>query len=70
MYDSTFNREYKTVQIGPYTWIAENLEYATTAFENYDMCYDNSDANCKSDGRLFKPAISNSLSRENVFSST
>ena len=67
VYDSTYNREYKTVTIGPYTWIAENLEYATTAFENYDMCYDNSDANCKSDGRLFKPAISNYMCPDGFF---
>jgi len=54
MYDSYYEREYKTVQIGPYNWIAENLEFAYTAFEDYAICYDKDEDNCKSEGRLFK----------------
>lgn len=61
IYDSTYNHEYKTVRIGPYEWIAENLLDATTAFENYDMCYDNDRNNCKTDGRLFRDYTKNNM---------
>lgn len=61
IYDSTYNHEYKTVRIGPYEWIAENLLDATSAFENYDMCYDNDRNNCKTDGRLFRDYTKNNM---------
>lgn len=61
LYDSTYNREYRTVTIGAYTWIAENIDEAITAFQDYDMCYDNSAANCKTDGRLFRNYTKNNM---------
>jgi len=41
---------YKAVLIGDYTWMTENLNYATTAGS---VCYDNDTDNCTKYGRLY-----------------
>ena len=64
VYDSTNSREYKTVKIGPYVWMTENLEFGKIDFDNYDMCYDGNEKNCKSDGRLFRNMVKKSMCPE------
>ena len=40
---------YKTIQFGPYTWMAENASYST----DNSTCYDNKSGNCKEYGVLY-----------------
>ena len=56
IYDSKSGKTYKTVQIGSYAWLVENVSYKTSL----SKCYEDRLENCETFGRLYK-AYSDSL---------
>lgn len=55
--DARDGRKYRTVQIGKYTWMAENLRYSDSVssenLKGQTWCYDNDEKNCELFGRLY-----------------
>lgn len=48
--DTRDGQEYRTIIIGSYEWMAENMNYKTSYGS---FCYEEKDANCKVSGRLY-----------------
>jgi uncharacterized protein (TIGR02145 family) len=49
MADARDGQKYRTIQVGNQTWMVDNLNYkASNSF-----CYDDNEANCRSQGRLY-----------------
>lgn len=53
VYDYRDGREYRTIQVGPKLWMAENLNFAGSAGDSLGRCYNDDPAKCTVYGRLY-----------------